>query len=922
VFSFVAKKIEAKSVCVNLVCLRYTVLHNMLEISTKDSMHYATITSLRPICIVSVILWSCLSQSVLSFSYTMSSSRDSVLATMSEDSVCHVTPCAPGCCTCTENTATVVCNDLDITTIPQNIPEWTRVFIVSLTNISTVSAGSFNSMPYLTHLYLISNQISHIDDDTFVNLTQLQELRLAYNKLSNVTLRTFANNALTRLRLDSNLLTSVPDLGNTPQLRELYLTRNMIGNVIFPEGYQQLLHLRSLHLDKNDIKYVFRIKKWKNLHTELITDLSCAGCSTPTFENGFFALFSNLETLYLADVYEQPKLQFILKELGSCKKLKKLDISDIISASYTLEADFFAALSSTALEELIISESVFSKIPSNFFQSLKKLKVLKMGLSKINIIETGAFEGLVNLEALYLDSSVAIFLELGNGLFPPSLQKLSLSSNYLPYFSHDNTIFTNLTRLKWLSLSNSLMDFIPPGMFPSSLQYLDLSNIILSVGISQTMLSNLTKLETLDLTSTLTDLPLTSEIFNETTSVKYLKLSGNNIRDLPEGIFRNMKSIESLDLSYNALSSFVDIDREVFGAMPSLTQISLVRNSISHISEANQVKNFLSRNFTTINLLDNIFDCSCNNLVLLQWLQDSTLQQHIKHYTNYTCTSPLKHFGRRLADKSLVDVVISSCDQRLEVWKIVIMIAGGVVTVVMLIILILYCKYRLYLRRLFDYRLLSVQAEDRYNFYVSYFSSDLDIVEAIVNFVESLTTARQQRINEQARAVEPGDAAAAAVPPGADFRERLIGNADVANIVEVQDENVNNAAGNNRVFYEDRDSRAGEWELEQLTRAIYRSTSVILCLTPDYLNDRRRQYEMALAQDAMVHRYGVKAKHHMVLIVLCELRELCEPGEEAIRVPDILRGHFDRKDVIVWNTGTEQQRSALQRRLPSIQHMI
>jgi Leucine-rich repeat (LRR) protein len=132
-----------------------------------------------------------------------------------------------------------------------------------------------------------------------------------------------------------------------------------------------------------------------------------------------------------------------------------------------LKADFFAALNGTALEELDLSESVFSKIPSNFFRSLKKLKVLSLDMCQIYAIETGAFEGLVNLETLYLDGSLTGYLELGNGLFPPSLQKLSLSGNYLPYFSHDNTMFTNLIRLKWLSLSNSLIDFIPPGMFPS-----------------------------------------------------------------------------------------------------------------------------------------------------------------------------------------------------------------------------------------------------------------------------------------------------------------------------------------------------------------------------------------------------------------------------------------------------------------------
>jgi hypothetical protein len=440
------------------------------------------------------------------------------------------------------------------------------------------------------------------------------------------------------------------------------------------------------------------------------------------------------------------------------------------------------------------------------------------------------------------------------------------------------------------------------------------------------MLSGLTKLTTLDLTSTLTNQPLTSTMFNDTTSVKFLKLSRNNIHDLPTGIFRNMKSIENLDLSYNTLSSFVDIDREIFGAMPNLTQISLVRNAISQIAESNQVKNFLSRNNTIIDLLHNTFDCSCNNIVFCQWLQNSTLQQHFKHYNNYTCTSPVERYGRRVADKSLVDDVKKSCGSSLEVWKIVITSAGGVVIVVMVIILILYYKHKLYILRLFEYRLRE-QIRNEYDFYVSYLSSDVDTVEAIVGFIESISLISQRQrnrtvnnTNEQAHAPVPmTSAAAAAVTSDVDGRERLIDNTDGGDIVEVQHEHVINAADNRatyRVFYEDRDSRADEWDLEQLARAVYRSTSVILCLTPDYLRDRRRQYEMALAQDAMVHRCGDKARDHVIVIVLRELEEV------ASHVPDILRGHFNRKDVIVWNTDTEQQQrpchSALQQKLSII----
>ncbi len=150
-----------------------------------------------------------------------------------------------------------------------------------------------------------------------------------------------------------------------------------------------------------------------------------------------------------------------------------------------------------------------------------------------------------------------------------------------------------------------------------------------------------------------------------------------------------------------------------------------------------------------------------------------------------------------------------------------------------------------------------------------------------------------------------------------DSRERLLDEStDVVDVQHVSATVVTRSPSRstNRVFYEDRDSRADEWDIAQLARAIHSSTSVILCLTPDYLKDRRRQYEMFLAMNAMRDRHGATTNDHIILINVREQQEV------ASHIPDFLRGHYNKNNVIMWSNENEQQqlqfRSALQRKLP------
>lgn len=107
--------------------------------------------------------------------------------------------------------------------------------------------------PGIKYLYLRNNQIDHIDEKAFENVTDLQWLILDHNRLENSRIKgkVFSRlKQLKKLHINYNNLTeSVSPLPKS--LQELQLTHNKITKLTSFEG---LVNLTSIHLQHNQLK--------------------------------------------------------------------------------------------------------------------------------------------------------------------------------------------------------------------------------------------------------------------------------------------------------------------------------------------------------------------------------------------------------------------------------------------------------------------------------------------------------------------------------------------------------------------------------------------------------------------------------------------------------------------------------------------
>ncbi|XP_008293420.1 toll-like receptor 9 [Stegastes partitus] len=231
-------------------------------------------------------------------------------------------------------------------------------------------------------------------------------------------------------------------------------------------------------------------------------------------------------------------------------------------------------------------------------------------------INAGAFKTLLKLKNLYLsgNSLTSIpglpenlkVLDLQNNcifsitkpLGTPNLEQLLLSKNCFyanpcnQSFKISETVFRNLPKLKNLTLGYNNFTAVPKGL-PPSLMSLDLRENTITEILEGTF-ANLPVLTDLNLEWNCqrcdhaarpcfpcpNSHPLhlhPNSFYAENSSITYLSLRGNSLKTFPEGLFRPLKSLNSLDLSDNLLAYAIR-NGTFFGELKALKRISLIYN--------------------------------------------------------------------------------------------------------------------------------------------------------------------------------------------------------------------------------------------------------------------------------------------------------------------------------------------------------
>ena len=368
---------------------------------------------------------------------------------------------------------------------------------------------------------------------------------------------------------------------------------------LVPGLFEGLPNLRKLYLSGNHVVEEIPLGVFRGLSNLDYLGLGLDGHpGVPvTLDSGVFKDLSNLRSLAIGN-------NFTLRP-GLFTGLSKLRLLYVKTNRQTLPPGVFAGLSDLVKLRFLSEAPV---LRTGTFQGLTNLRHLDMrgritvfgphitSLSQLTLIEPGAFDGLRNVESLFLHRNRLSRLDPGTFEGLSSLSWLTLDHNHLKTLSLG--AFSGLSRLESLWLQGNGLRTIEAGAFDGlhNLWYLNLKENDLTTvppdllhglfNLEQT--GETAKLEILHLQNNLlTQLPPNllrkpakagagDEISYETTDGRFwrmmnltsLHLFGNRLMDLPADIFRSapflgasgayyLSQHRALDLTGNPGAPFV-----------------------------------------------------------------------------------------------------------------------------------------------------------------------------------------------------------------------------------------------------------------------------------------------------------------------------------------------------------------------------
>ena len=243
-----------------------------------------------------------------------------------------------------------------------------------------------------------------------------------------------------------------------------------------------------------------------------------------------------------------------------------------------LQAGDFQGLAN--LERLYLDGNSLTELPDGVFHGLSNLEWLDLYGNSLTELPDGVFDGLSNLEYLYLDGNS--LSELPDGVFNglSNLEWLYLGSNDLTTLP--DGVFDGLSNLEFLYLQSNDLTELPDGVFGglSTLGTLDLRENDLT-GLPEGVFDSLDSLEFLYLQSNdLTGLP--EGAFDELTNLESLEFSYNDLTQLRADVFNGLSKLESLEFSYNDLTA---LPANVFDGLSSLENLDLNLNYLSKLPD-------------------------------------------------------------------------------------------------------------------------------------------------------------------------------------------------------------------------------------------------------------------------------------------------------------------------------------------------
>lgn len=439
-------------------------------------------------------------------------------------------------------------------------------------------------------LDLSHNELRQLSiDGPLMGLRQLQELHLQRNSISKISGNIL--NGLTVLRtfnVSHNALDSLPEslFATTRDLREIHLAHNGLRDL--PQNvFMQLEHLLVLNLANNrlssdhvnestflglirlivlDLSYNqlthIDARMFKDLFFLQILDLR--NNSIDRIESNAFLPLYNLHTLELSD----NRLHNVGAQLfNGLFVLNRLTLS----GNLITNVDTMAFRNCSDLKELDLSGNELIAIP-DALRDLAFLKTLDLGENRISEFRNGSFRNLHQLTGLRLIGNDVGNLTRGMLWDLPNLQILNLARNKVQhverhafernirleairldgnFLSDINGVFTSITSLLLLNLSENHIEWFDYAFIPGNLKWLDIhGNFIESLGNYYKIRDS--KVKTLDAShNRITELsPLSVP-----DSVELLFINNNYISTVRPNTFADKINLTRVDMYANMIET-------------------------------------------------------------------------------------------------------------------------------------------------------------------------------------------------------------------------------------------------------------------------------------------------------------------------------------------------------------------------------
>ncbi|CAL1277985.1 unnamed protein product, partial [Larinioides sclopetarius] len=325
--------------------------------------------------------------------------------------------------------------------------------------------------------------------------------------------------------------------------------------------------------------------------------------------------------------------------IGKLTKLKILHINDGKLTGVDTELQNMADL----LELKLINNNI-SQISLEAFSNSSNLSSIHLSQNKLIFLYPGIFDGCRNLKKIFLRKN---FLKSIDGLFNlPAIKEIHLEVNKLETidnaFQRDinleylhlstnplkrissSAFNANVKHLRALTLRNCELKFLPPSIFRclTKLKFLDLSNNLIE-SLPVEIFHGLYMLLQVNLNEN--RISYLGEVFRHNYHLQKVFLSNNNLQTL-QNLFPRLQYLHTVDLKYNNLTVITETD---FSTCISVRTLQLSNNSIYRI-DSNAFLNMvelknLSIAFNKLTSLNGSLRNSCELKYL--WLHHNRLNE-------------------------------------------------------------------------------------------------------------------------------------------------------------------------------------------------------------------------------------------------------------------------------------------------------